>query len=45
LQKALSGAVIAKYVATINTTDNNVLQKVRNIKTSGSWHVGEIDYV
>ena len=44
LQKALSVAVIAKDVAPINTTDDNVLQKVRNIKAGGSWHFGRINY-
>ena len=39
LQKALSVAVIAKNVAPINTTDDNVLQNVRHIKAGGSWHV------
>jgi hypothetical protein len=44
LQKALSVAVIAKDVAPINTTDDNVLQKVGNIKAGGSWHAGRIGY-
>ena len=39
LQKALSVAVIAKNVAQINTSDDNVLQNVRHIKAGGSWHV------
>lgn len=44
LQKALSVAVIAKNIAPINATDDNVLQKVRNIKAGGSWHFGMTDY-
>jgi hypothetical protein len=45
MQEALSVTVIAKDVAPINTTDDNMLQKVRNIKSGGSWHAGRIDYV